>query len=1114
MSVSVPQRVPLTTKHPTIGTNRHGSSSHEGFVTFDVGSRYKLLETIGTGAYGVVCSAIDAKTKNHVAIKKIVNPFDIVTTAKRTLRELKLLLHFKHDNVVGIKDIVQSENKNLKDVYLVMDLMETDLHHIIRSEQTLTSEHICYFLYQLLRGIKYIHSSNVIHRDLKPSNLLVNENCELKIGDFGMARGITSSPEDPKLFMTEYVATRWYRAPELMLSAGSYSQAIDMWSVGCIFAEMMGRRQIFPGKNYVHQLQLVVSVLGSPAKELVNTIRSERVRQYMQRLPRKEPVPLVSLYPKASKDMIDILAMLLTFDPSSRPSADITLKHPFFRHYHDNEDEPICHAPFDFRFEATVTKEEVCKQVSTVIDEYHHRKNRLSKQLIIVSKQPQTPSTDATKDFNKTPTEVFKKPQTPVASQRILPKPDHSTTANDIDMKSASSVCSMDYSLELDPATVDKALKLPSKTTTDPKVTTVTSKKPMITVHVVQDNEPESDVTVVKETPPVKETKSSDTAKRQPTSTKSNTNNAVKKKTISETTKTKIRDTIFASMLSKQKGLGRPNEKVKKSVTAAERQREREEKRRKRQERAAEKEKKKKEAEDAEKKKELSEADRSLLERWTNMQKVEVPKKTKSKENQIPDESSTAPKTKTDASTKSLSDKKLFRHKSLPSSASNPYRHVVLDNNGTNKRWSMNEEQTQILTKPQKPDVFAVVMGNSNTTNPPPGVTAVLNTTVASNNGIVMSSFSDITSSINALTSKIESNPQQQQQMNSRSHAFIPEPMFQPVVHNKIQTNITSKPPSTGGNQYINTNVGGVFIPESEVTVTAPETTRPTSLFTTEQNNISVYVNNQVMTPGQASMQNCLTTPSGKNLISISPDTVDFVLDEELKDHHRLVSDSILMSAKSSSSLEGGVTLSPGGTSLVFRAKQPKSKLKPSTLLPTENPLSQPIALSDIPQNVMSDPLQHTTVSHNTGKLAHSGNDGNSTCNQNKQMQTELPLTNGGLFVPNIDNSLSLNAHHYGPITFTDNLPTSAGAADATGSGYGLGVNIDDIIPAATGEGGIMAGMDFSATSGDSLDPCSSSLLRDWLDSHSLQPADMEALQKDLELGSPMSVDGDSIKLG
>ena len=228
-------------------------------VKFEVDSRYSVVETIGNGAYGVVCSAIDNKTCCKVAIKKISRVFDVPTIAKRTLRELKILKHFKHENVINIKEILRppGDMKAFQDVYVVLDLMESDLHHIIHSKQQLSEEHVKYFLYQLLRGLKYIHSSNVIHRDLKPSNLLVNHDCELKIGDFGMARSLFSSPNEQKRLMTEYVATRWYRAPELMLSMHQFTHGIDIWSVGCIFAEMLGRRPIFPGSNYLNQLQVL-----------------------------------------------------------------------------------------------------------------------------------------------------------------------------------------------------------------------------------------------------------------------------------------------------------------------------------------------------------------------------------------------------------------------------------------------------------------------------------------------------------------------------------------------------------------------------------------------------------------------------------------------------------------------------------------------------------------------------------------------------------------------------------------------------------------------------------------------------------------------------------------
>lgn len=198
------------------------------------------------------------------------------------------MLHVNCFQVIAIKDIIRPPQKqNFNDVYIVYELMDTDLHQIIRSNQQLTDDHcrvsmiawfICifcygdalrlaelslmkasvflqYFLYQVLRGLKYVHSAHVLHRDLKPSNLLLNSNCDLKIADFGLAR--TTSETD---FMTEYVVTRWYRAPELLLNCSEYTAAIDIWSVGCILGEIMTRQPLFPGKDYVHQLRLITEV--------------------------------------------------------------------------------------------------------------------------------------------------------------------------------------------------------------------------------------------------------------------------------------------------------------------------------------------------------------------------------------------------------------------------------------------------------------------------------------------------------------------------------------------------------------------------------------------------------------------------------------------------------------------------------------------------------------------------------------------------------------------------------------------------------------------------------------------------------------------------------------
>ncbi|XP_015293242.2 mitogen-activated protein kinase 7 isoform X3 [Macaca fascicularis] len=359
-------------------------------VTFDVGDEYEIIETIGNGAYGVVSSARRRLTGQQVAIKKIPNAFDVVTNAKRTLRELKILKHFKHDNIIAIKDILRptvpyGEFKSVPygvPGYVVLDLMESDLHQIIHSSQPLTLEHVRYFLYQLLRGLKYMHSAQVIHRDLKPSNLLVNENCELKIGDFGMARGLCTSPAEHQYFMTEYVATRWYRAPELMLSLHEYTQAIDLWSVGCIFGEMLARRQLFPGKNYVHQLQLIMMVLGTPSPAVIQAVGAERVRAYIQSLPPRQPVPWETVYPGADRQALSLLGRMLRFEPSARISAAAALRHPFLAKYHDPDDEPDCAPPFDFAFDReALTRERIKEAIVAEIEDFHARREGIRQQI-------------------------------------------------------------------------------------------------------------------------------------------------------------------------------------------------------------------------------------------------------------------------------------------------------------------------------------------------------------------------------------------------------------------------------------------------------------------------------------------------------------------------------------------------------------------------------------------------------------------------------------------------------------------------------------------------------------------------------------------------------------
>ncbi|CAM8914192.1 hypothetical protein QQ045_030962 [Rhodiola kirilowii] len=363
MEASVP--APASTEHSGSikGTPTHGGKYVQYNIygsLFEVSKKYvPPIRPVGRGACGMVCAALNAETREDVAIKKIGNAFDNRIDAKRTLREIKLLRHMNHENVIAIKDVIRPLRKeNFNDVYIVYDLMDTDLQQIIRSDQPLSEDHCRFFVYQILRGLKYVHSANVLHRDLKPSNLLVNANCDLKIGDFGLAR--TTSETD---FMTEYVVTRWYRAPELLLNCSEYTAAIDMWSVGCIFGEIMTRRPLFPGRDYVDQLKLVTELIGSPDDSSLGFLRSDNARRYVRQLPQYPKQPFSTRFPNMSAEAIDLLEKMLVFDPEKRVTVEEALSHPYLARFHNVSTEPACPRPFVFDFEQSSLTEEDIKEL-------------------------------------------------------------------------------------------------------------------------------------------------------------------------------------------------------------------------------------------------------------------------------------------------------------------------------------------------------------------------------------------------------------------------------------------------------------------------------------------------------------------------------------------------------------------------------------------------------------------------------------------------------------------------------------------------------------------------------------------------------------------------------
>ncbi|KAF2835246.1 kinase-like protein [Patellaria atrata CBS 101060] len=308
-------------------------------TSFELTRRYVELQPVGMGTFGLVCKAKDILTGRHVAIKKILKPFDNPVLAKRTYRELKLLKEIQHENVITLSDIYISP---LEDIYFVTELLGCDLHRVLQS-QLLEKGIVQYFIYQILRGLKYVHSTGIVHRDLKPSNILINENCDLKICDFGLSRIV-----DPE--MTGYVTTRHYRAPEIMLAWRNYNVEVDIWSAGCILAEMLRQKPIFPGRDHVHQLQIITDLLGSPSDDVIHMISSENTRKFVESLPKREPQPLSTVFEGADPLAIDLLEKMLVMDPRKRIDASQALAHPYLAPYHDPSDEPVADKKFDWGF--------------------------------------------------------------------------------------------------------------------------------------------------------------------------------------------------------------------------------------------------------------------------------------------------------------------------------------------------------------------------------------------------------------------------------------------------------------------------------------------------------------------------------------------------------------------------------------------------------------------------------------------------------------------------------------------------------------------------------------------------------------------------------------------
>ncbi|KAK1137040.1 Cyclin-dependent kinase 2 [Melipona bicolor] len=279
------------------------------------------IEKIGEGTYGVVYKAKDKLTGKLVALKKIRLETESEGVPSTAIREISLLRELTHPNIVQLFDVVDGDNH----LYLVFEFLQQDLKKLLDSvkgglDQALVKS----YLYQLLKAISFCHLHCILHRDLKPQNLLIDREGHIKLADFGLARTFGV----PVRTYTHEIVTLWYRAPEILLGTKLYSNAVDVWSLGCIFAEMATRRALFPGDSEIDQLFRIFRTLGTPDENIWPGV--SQLRDYTSMFPRWEPRSLDEVVPSFDSDAKDLLLRLLTYDPNQRIAAKKALTHPYF----------------------------------------------------------------------------------------------------------------------------------------------------------------------------------------------------------------------------------------------------------------------------------------------------------------------------------------------------------------------------------------------------------------------------------------------------------------------------------------------------------------------------------------------------------------------------------------------------------------------------------------------------------------------------------------------------------------------------------------------------------------------------------------------------------------
>ncbi|CAM6093072.1 unnamed protein product [Calypogeia fissa] len=281
--------------------------------------KYKRLAQLGEGSYGTVWKALNRETSEVVAVKMMKGKFNSWDECLN-LREVKSLRKLNHPNIVKLKEVVMQDNGQL---CFIFEYMEGNLHQRIRNKAGhFTEAELRSWCYQLFGALDYIHNCGYFHRDLKPDNVLVTNEL-IKIADFGFSREILSGPP-----YSDYVTTRWYRAPEVVLQAPYYNAAIDMWAMGAIMTELFTLQPLFPGISQVDQIFKICAILGTPTSWSDGLKLAESMNF---RFPQFPSTHLSLLMPTASPEAIDLISALCSWDPKKRPTAAEALAHPFFQ---------------------------------------------------------------------------------------------------------------------------------------------------------------------------------------------------------------------------------------------------------------------------------------------------------------------------------------------------------------------------------------------------------------------------------------------------------------------------------------------------------------------------------------------------------------------------------------------------------------------------------------------------------------------------------------------------------------------------------------------------------------------------------------------------------------